>query len=260
MKQLIARFGLPALVVALLLIGMASGSTGAGAAPLAAVTGTPTEPPTPTSTPQASPTATPEIVPTATPTATPQPNRPPSSDIADPLITKAASVAEARIGDEVTFTLRVTNNGDATAHDVVVTDPLPDYLDLIEVTASRGDVATSGRTVTVTIGTVGPDEEITIQIRTRVNDQAQPPAGRNGTTLTTSSPGDDPANNFSEVSFGIVAQPTAAPTEPPTATPEPPVELPRTGEGRPGSPAPLVAALGLLAIALSLLARRWARR
>ena len=259
MKQLIARFGLPVLVLALLLAGVASRTADVGAAPLAAVTGTPTEPPTPTSTTGPSPTP---VEPTATPTSAPPPTRrPSSSDVADPLITKAASLAEARIGDEVTFTLRVTNNGDATAHDVVVTDSLPDYLDLIEVTATRGDVATSGRTVTVTIGAVEPDDEITIQIRTRVNEQALPPGGRNGATLTTSSPGDDPANNFSEVSFGIVAQPTAVPTELPTPTPEPPVELPRTGgDDGAGSPALLVAVLGLLAVALSLLVRRWARR
>jgi uncharacterized repeat protein (TIGR01451 family)/LPXTG-motif cell wall-anchored protein len=262
MKQLIARFGLPALAIALLLLaGLPGGALPLSAAPLAAVTGTPTEPPTPTSTVVASATPTPIVEPTVTPTNTPRPRPPSDSDVADPAITKSASVAEARVGDEVTFTLTVTNKGDATAHDVVVTDALPEYLDVLEVTATRGDVSTNGRTVTVTIGAVEPGDEVTIRIRTRVNELAQPPGGRNGAALTTSSPGDDPSNNFSEVSFGIVAQPTAVvPTEQPTPTPEPPRELPRTGSGGEGSALPALAALGLLAVGLSLLARRRVRR
>jgi uncharacterized repeat protein (TIGR01451 family)/LPXTG-motif cell wall-anchored protein len=261
MKQLIARFGPPALAIALLLVaGLSGGALPISAAPLAAVTGTPTEPATPTSTAVASATPTSNVAPTSTPTNTPRPKPPSDSDVADPAITKSASVAEARVGDEVTFILSVTNKGDATAHDVVVTDSLPDYLDVLEVSASRGEVATNGRTVTVTIGAVEPDEQITIRIRARVNEQAQPPGGRNGATLTTSSPGDDPSNNFSEVSFGIVAQPTAVvPTEQPTPTPEPPRELPRTGDSG-GSPNLALVALGLLAVGLSLVARRLVRR
>ena len=114
MKHLIARFGLPALAIALLLLaGLPGGALPLSAAPLAAVTGTPTEPPTPTSTVVASATPTPIAEPTVTPT--PRPRPPSDSDVADPAITKSASVAEARVGDEVTFTLSVTNKGDATA-------------------------------------------------------------------------------------------------------------------------------------------------
>jgi uncharacterized repeat protein (TIGR01451 family)/MYXO-CTERM domain-containing protein len=263
MKQLIARFGLPVIVVALMLLaGLPRTVERSDAATLAVVTGTPTEPPTrtPTDTPTTG-TATP------TPTATPTKKPPSKPGFADPAITKSASVGEARIGDEVAFTISVTNLGNETAADVVVTDSLADYLDLLDVTTTRGDVSVGGQTVTVNVGEVAPGDVVSVRIRTRVNERAQPPGGRNGATVTTTSPGDDPSNNTSEVTFTIGAAPT------PTATPElqqspappaPPVRpsrLPRTGTPDDGSSGVvLAAALGLAAVGVSLLLRRRARR
>ena len=268
MKQLFARFVLPVFAVALLLLlgDMPRGAQPISAAPLPAITGTPTEPPTrtPTTSPNTpTPTAaapSPTSGPPPAPTNTPKPSK---HKVADPAITKSASPSEVRIGDEVTFTISVKNLGNETAKDVVVSDSLADYLDLGNVSASRGDVSINGKTVTVTIGDLAPGETVTIRISTRVNDRAQPPTGRNGATVTTSSPTDDPSNNSAEVTFTIIVDltPTAtlAPTVEPTAVPIP-ARLPPTGDEA-GAISPwLVAAIGLLAIALSLLVRRrWSR-
>lgn len=217
------------------------------AAPLAAISETPIEQPTRT------PTSTPD---TRTPIATPHRDKP---GIADPAVTKSVNVGEARIGDEVTFTIKVTNRGNDTANDVVVTDPIPDYMDVIEATTTRGNVSSNGRTVIVNVGPVAPGEEVTIRIRVRINERAQPPVGRNGVSITTSSPGDDPGNNSSETTFSIIGE--ATPTaEPLTATPVPtaaPRQLPRTAAGDDNKELIVLGVLvGLVAFALSLLMRR----
>jgi uncharacterized repeat protein (TIGR01451 family) len=240
----------------------------AAAVPPAALTPT-AEPPTRTSTPQA--TATPLATDTPVPTSTPQPTREAKPEPADPAVTKAASVAEARIGDIVDFTLTVTNHGGETADDVVVTDALPNFLDVVEATTDKGTLTLDGRTVVVTIGEVHPGEVVTIRIRTRVNEQAQPPGGRNSVGLTTSNNSDDPLNNVSEVILAILgpegatATPITAP-ELPSATPlaalpasaaTPPKHLPITGAADDAAPnAWPLAALGLAIIGLSLLLHR----
>jgi uncharacterized repeat protein (TIGR01451 family) len=262
------KYGLPKYILLaigamlLMLAGAMAGTTGTAAAPLMAITNT-AEPPS--RTPTARPTRTP--LPGATRTPGPTPTRAPSSkpDLADPAITKSSSVSDAKIGDEITFTIRVTNNGPHTAEDVVVTDPIPDYLDVIEATTTRGDVSSNGRTVIVTIGKVPAGDVVTIRIRVRVNERAAPPGGRNSVSLTTSSPGDDPSNNSSEVTFNIVGP--ATPTVPaltPTATlvasPVVPAVLPPTGAAEDSSShALLLAALGMAALLLSLLFRGKAR-
>jgi uncharacterized repeat protein (TIGR01451 family) len=273
--------------VALLLLAWApGGAPSAYARPLAALTPT-VEPPTrtptpgPTSTPTAPPR--PTVPPTDTPgpinTPQPQPSREPETERADPAVTKAASPSEARIGDIVDFAITVTNHGGETADDVVVTDELPDFLDVIEANASKGTIAISGRTVVTTIGTVAPGEIVTIRIRTRVNEQAQPPGGRNSVTLVSSNNSDDPINNTDSITLGILTSagnPTIRPTEVlGTPVSEAPNATPAGGSNQPSQPAPApprlpvtaaggdhpgaswpLALLGLTAIALSLSLRR----
>src|SRR5262245_2864804 len=169
----IPRAAMIAIGLALLAAAIAPsfGQRPAAAASLLAITDTP-EPPTltpiPTVTPSTPTPATPVIA-TSTPTppsgaVTPPPTKVPPAGTADPAVTKAVNVPEAHIGDEVIFTLTVTNRGTVNAADVVVTDPVPDFLDVIEATTTRGNVSSEGRTVRVVIGTVAPGEVITITI------------------------------------------------------------------------------------------------
>jgi MYXO-CTERM domain-containing protein len=152
----------------------------------------------------------------------------------------------------------VTNQGAAMAKNVVVTDSLPEFLDIIDVTTTRGVAEVAGQTVVVSIGSVAPGEVITIHIRARVNEVAQPPAGRNSATLTTSSSGDDPTNNTATVEFGILPSCTT-PTPQlayllPVAAPQ---RLPNTGSdtGQSGSLTSLLL-LSLLVLAAGALLRR----
>ena len=246
--------------ILLMLAGALVGTVGTAAAPLMAITNT-AEPAT--RTPTSGPTNTPNPNP---PSVTPSPTQPtktprPKPELADPAITKEASVSEAKIGDEITFTIRVTNKGPGTAEDVVVTDPIPDYLDVIEATTTRGNLSSNGRTVIVMIGKVPAGDQVTIRIRVRVNDRAEPPGGRNGVSLTTSSPGDDPSNNSSDVTFAIIGPatptvPVLTPVATPAATPLTPAILPVTGAADDtSSRALLFAALGMAALLLSLFFR-----
>jgi uncharacterized repeat protein (TIGR01451 family) len=196
-------------------------------------------------------------------------------------VTKSVSPSEARIGDIVDFTITVTNHGGETADDVVVTDNLPNFLDVVETGTSKGAITTNARTVVTSIGSVAPGEVVIIHIHAQVNAQALPPGGRNSVSLTSSNNSDDPDNNTDSITLGILtsaASPTVTPTEVlPTPAGETPTvasagagasnrpgqatsparpNLPATGAGdeRADSSWPL-ALLGLAAIALSLLLR-----
>jgi uncharacterized repeat protein (TIGR01451 family) len=125
-------------------------------APVAGITVTPTQEPTITVSP---------TVPTLTPT--PKPTRP-TPKYTDPVILKSADPAEAWPGEEVTFTVIVRNEGNIAAVDVVVTDDIPAYLEIVEVTSTQGEIAIDGQRITVEVGTIGPEFEVRIVIRTVV--------------------------------------------------------------------------------------------
>jgi uncharacterized repeat protein (TIGR01451 family) len=197
-------------------------------------------------------------------------------------VTKAVSPSEARIGDVVDFTITVTNHGGETADDVIVTDELPDFLDVVETGTSKGTITTNGRTVVTTIGSVAPGEIVIVHIRAQVNAQALPPGGRNSVSLSSSNNSDDPDNNTDSITLNILTpatSPTTMPTEvlatsagdaptaaaagasasnrPGQAAPPARPNLPATGVGddhlRTSWP---LALLGLAMIALSLFLRR----
>lgn len=178
---------------------------------------------------------------------------------ADPLIIKTVDRVEACAEDLLEFTITVTNQGAVTAKDIIVTDTLPDFLDIIEVTTTRGVVEVAGQTVIVSIGSVAPGEVITIHIRARVDELTQPQASRNSATLTTSSSGDDPTNNTATVEFSIppsCINPILQLVDPPQLVP-PPQHLPNTGNDteESGSLTSLLL-LSLLVIAAGVLLRR----
>ncbi len=129
------------------------------------------------------------ITPTPTPTATatplPTPTPTPVVGVADPAITKRGEPEEAHPGEEVTFTLEVTNQGQQSAVDVVVTDVIPEYLEILDVTATQGTATIEGQTVRIEVGVVGPDFVVTIVICTRVRQDAPAPLDmENAATLT----------------------------------------------------------------------------
>jgi len=125
----------------------------------ATLTGTP-HTPTPTST--ATTTGT-HVTPTLTGTIIPNPGA-----------TKAVSPAEAKIGEKFTFTIRVVNPGTAPATNVIVEDSFDSYtyLDIYDLTTTKGTKNITGRKAVVKIGTLNPGESVTITIIIRVNNSA----------------------------------------------------------------------------------------
>jgi LPXTG-site transpeptidase (sortase) family protein len=133
----------------------------------------------------------------------------------DPVVTKAVNPSQAAVGDPVTFTITVTNNGTLPAANVFVTDTLPDALDLASVNpveinppAAGTFTITPPRTVTIDLGTLDVDEVIVITIRAIVNNLDNPPI-QNTAQVTTDSPfsltalwdGDLTSNNTSTASI-----------------------------------------------------------
>src|SRR6185437_17096000 len=89
---------------------------------------------------------------------------------ADLALTKTVSDATPNLGDTITFTLTLTDNGPATATGVSVEDQLPAGLTFIAATPSQGTYsAASGRWTLGTVTTAAPQ---TLQLTTRVDSTA----------------------------------------------------------------------------------------
>lgn len=61
-----------------------------------------------------------------------------AQDTADLAITKEVDKKNAKIGDNMTFTITLTNLGPSTATDVTFGDPVPDPLNLVSFACSQG--------------------------------------------------------------------------------------------------------------------------
>ena len=185
--------------------------------PTSTPTYTPTSMPTdtPTDTPTSIPTNTPTSTLTATPTRTPTNTPTPPVQVVDPVLSKSGNPTSASVGETVTFTLIVTNNGNSPAPNVVVTDVLPSVFDVTAVHVSGAPVGTlvnvtppigtgsSPYTVAVTLGgNLNIMDVITIQIVTTVNGQGNPPIN-NTATVTTSALSDVISNNSASVTINI---------------------------------------------------------
>jgi len=139
----------------------------------------------------------------------------PGPSFIDPAVTKAVDPSQAAVGETVTFTITVSNNGNVNATGVVITDTLPDNLDYVSATAI--DTATSlargtitllpPRTVQVDIGELAVTDVIEITIVTQVNALGQPPVQNTARLVSDPPPADispDPvSNNTSQVELQI---------------------------------------------------------
>jgi len=108
--------------------------------------------------------------------------------VVDPAISKVGDPLQASIGETVTFTLEVTNQGNTSANGVVITDNLPLIFDVTAVNVSGAPFGTSINvtppigtgsgpySVVVTLGgPLQPNSLVTIEIVTRVNGLGNPP-------------------------------------------------------------------------------------
>jgi LPXTG-site transpeptidase (sortase) family protein len=125
-------------------------------------------------------------------------------EFTDPAVTKAADVSLASVGDLVTFTITVTNNGNQTATGVRVIDPLPSNMDYVSATSvPRGAISlVLPRTVVVDLGDVAPGDVITIRVVARINSEGNPPI-ENRVTLATTSSTNLVSNDIANVSLTV---------------------------------------------------------
>jgi LPXTG-site transpeptidase (sortase) family protein len=135
--------------------------------------------------------------------------------VADPALSKAGSPTQASVGETVTFTLTVTNGGNAPASNVVITDALPAMFDVTAVNVSGASLGTlvsvtppigtgtAPYTVVVTLGgDLAITDVITINIVTTVNGLGDPPIN-NTASLTTTSVTDVSSNNSDAIAITI---------------------------------------------------------
>jgi uncharacterized repeat protein (TIGR01451 family) len=118
--------------------------------------------------------------------------------VADISVTKTVDDATVAEGDEVTFTLTVTNNGPSDATGVVVTDTLPDGLTFVSSDGS----CTGTTTITCTIGDLAAGATATIHI---VAETTESGTFTNGVEVVSETPDPDLSNNSDEVDVEVVA-------------------------------------------------------
>lgn len=116
---------------------------------------------------------------------------------ADLAVTKTTSAPGALVGETVTFTVTVKNNGPSTALEAVVTDELPSGYEFVSATADKGTYASP----TWTIGTIanGGQAVLTVVARARKTGERQ------NTAIVSSKTGDpDMTNNTASIKPNIV--------------------------------------------------------
>ena len=102
--------------------------------------------------------------PAVQPTAVPSP----SIVIVDPIIAKNVDAPFAQPGGSVTWTITITNPNSVAVHNITVTDDSPEEVEIVSVTATAGNVSSSGQTVNFTLATLAAGQSVTITINTRV--------------------------------------------------------------------------------------------
>jgi uncharacterized repeat protein (TIGR01451 family) len=145
-------------------------------------------------------------------TINPPPSSPPSSPPAvtptvDLAIVKTVDKPSVEQGNNVTYTLTVTNNGPVTDTNVKVADSLPFGVSFVSVTSSQG-TCTNGPLVQCTIGTMTSGQKVTITI---VVNTVNTGAITNTATVVGDLPETNTANNTSSVGINVTAPPKPAP-------------------------------------------------
>jgi uncharacterized repeat protein (TIGR01451 family) len=137
---------------------------------------------------------------------------PAPGDQADLGITKSDNPDPATAGQDLTYTLRVTNNGPAGATNVNATDNLPSLIDFVSVRSSQGTCAQMARKVVCNLGSLsaggaGSTATVTVLIRPRNAGSLSDTA-----TVTAAQTDNQTANNSATETTQVnEASPTPAP-------------------------------------------------
>ncbi len=129
---------------------------------------------------------------------------------ADLAITKVGSPKPATAGKDLTYTLKVSNDGPDTATEVTASDPVPAGTAYVSATTSAGTCSHASGTVSCSLGDLAVGATVTIVITVTVG--AGVTAGEVTNTATVSSPTPDPttSNNTATDKTDVVTSADAA--------------------------------------------------
>lgn len=135
----------------------------------------PTPTPTATSTPTLTPTT--SLTPSAIPSSTVTPVTPSPTPAAGPgfIVGKSVDPPFAQPGQIITWTMTITNPYPLPAYNVIVSDTVPDALEIIPPASdnsSSGTTSINGQTVTFTQGVLKAGETVIVTVMTRLRDGA----------------------------------------------------------------------------------------
>ncbi|MBJ7471107.1 MAG: DUF11 domain-containing protein, partial [Solirubrobacteraceae bacterium] len=122
---------------------------------------------------------------------------------ADLRVAKSVDVATADVGDTLTWTVTVTNDGPSTATAVQLIDDLPAGTTLLTRTASQGTCSSTPAQVICNVGTLASGASATATITARVERAAAESPVNNAARATATQLDPEPANNLATASTTI---------------------------------------------------------
>lgn len=126
---------------------------------------------------------------------------------ADLQISKSADVETAEVGDQIAFTIAVTNNGPDTAGDVLVSDSLPASASLVSVNASQGSCSGTAP-ITCELGSLEEGATATVTLVVTADEEG---ILTNQAEVSSTTEDLDPDNNTASASVTVINSTPAVP-------------------------------------------------
>ncbi len=140
---------------------------------------------------------------TPTPTATPDPT-PLAANLA---VTQSAAPSPVPVGDRVTFSIQIKNNGNVSATSVALTDNMPPGVPFVAASSTQGTCTRAGDTLSCPVGTLTPGATATI---TLILQPSVVGNISNSASATASEPDGDPADNAATLGVAVVPKADAS--------------------------------------------------
>ncbi|MGZ4138368.1 MAG: choice-of-anchor Q domain-containing protein [Actinomycetota bacterium] len=124
---------------------------------------------------------------------------------ADLAVIKQVSATQVEVGDPVTYTLTLTNNGPYDAKSVVLSDPHPAGVTFSSCSSTVGTCSVSGGNAGLSLGSLTNGSSVTVTVNATLDFGVADGSTVTNTALVTSTTFDpDGSNNSSSVSFTVL--------------------------------------------------------